>query len=283
MGYNSTGLVVHDADAHIMETPNWLRDHADPAVRESDRTAAVSGRQRAPPDRRSPAGRRLRPRRGVRSARRPPALRRADGGRGRRDHAAQELRRHRRVRRRRPAAGPRPARLRQPTRVQHVPQPAPARLGALGRRRDRRSAPPAPTTAGWPSSARSTIACCRRCTCRCATSNGRPHWRPRRIGHGRRRTLVASGCPPGHSPSHRGLDGVWAAACEAGIPIVFHVGGTGDLIDPQLLRQRAAGPAGLPRRRGELPLRRLHGHPRSARPDAGHDDLRRRVRTLPDA
>jgi len=34
MPYNSTGLVVHDADAHIMETPNWLRDHADPAVRE---------------------------------------------------------------------------------------------------------------------------------------------------------------------------------------------------------------------------------------------------------
>jgi hypothetical protein len=23
--------VVHDADAHIMEPPNWLRDHADPA------------------------------------------------------------------------------------------------------------------------------------------------------------------------------------------------------------------------------------------------------------
>src|SRR3954454_5327613 len=30
----STGRVVHDADAHIMETPNWLRDHADPAIRE---------------------------------------------------------------------------------------------------------------------------------------------------------------------------------------------------------------------------------------------------------
>ena len=24
---------VHDADAHIMEPPNWLRDHADPDVR----------------------------------------------------------------------------------------------------------------------------------------------------------------------------------------------------------------------------------------------------------
>ena len=34
MPYNSTGLVVHDADAHIMETPNWFRDHADASVRE---------------------------------------------------------------------------------------------------------------------------------------------------------------------------------------------------------------------------------------------------------
>src|SRR5207342_2225898 len=44
--------------------------------------------------------------------------------------------------------------------------------------------------------------------------------------------LVASGCPPGHSPSHIALDPVWARAQEAGIPIVFHVGGTGDLIEP---------------------------------------------------
>ena len=26
--------LVHDADAHIMETPSWLRAHADPAIRE---------------------------------------------------------------------------------------------------------------------------------------------------------------------------------------------------------------------------------------------------------
>ncbi len=44
--------------------------------------------------------------------------------------------------------------------------------------------------------------------------------------------LVASGCPSGHSPSHLGLDPVWRAASEAGIPVVFHVGGTGALIDP---------------------------------------------------
>lgn len=44
--------------------------------------------------------------------------------------------------------------------------------------------------------------------------------------------LVASGCPAGHSPSHHGLDPVWAQAQEAGVPVVFHVGGTGELIDP---------------------------------------------------
>src|SRR3546814_11275939 len=29
-----TGRVVHDADAHIMEEPTWLIDHADPDLRE---------------------------------------------------------------------------------------------------------------------------------------------------------------------------------------------------------------------------------------------------------
>jgi predicted TIM-barrel fold metal-dependent hydrolase len=48
--------------------------------------------------------------------------------------------------------------------------------------------------------------------------------------------LVASSCPPGHSPSHRALDRVWAIAQEADLPIVFHVGGTGDLIDPAYFR-----------------------------------------------
>jgi predicted TIM-barrel fold metal-dependent hydrolase len=51
------------------------------------------------------------------------------------------------------------------------------------------------------------------------------------ISMGAAALLVASGCPPGHSHSHVDLDPVWAAAQEAGIPVVFHVGGTGDLID----------------------------------------------------
>ena len=30
----ASGRTIHDADAHIMETPTWLRDHADPGVRD---------------------------------------------------------------------------------------------------------------------------------------------------------------------------------------------------------------------------------------------------------
>jgi predicted TIM-barrel fold metal-dependent hydrolase len=44
--------------------------------------------------------------------------------------------------------------------------------------------------------------------------------------------LIASACPKGHSPSHVGLDPVWAQAQEAGIPVVLHVGGGGQLLDP---------------------------------------------------
>ncbi|MGH0032038.1 MAG: amidohydrolase family protein [Myxococcota bacterium] len=52
------------------------------------------------------------------------------------------------------------------------------------------------------------------------------------IAMGAAALLVPSGCPKGHSPSHIALDPLWARAEEAGIPVVFHVGGTGDLIDP---------------------------------------------------
>jgi predicted TIM-barrel fold metal-dependent hydrolase len=55
--------------------------------------------------------------------------------------------------------------------------------------------------------------------------------------------LVASGCPDGHSPSHLALDPVWARAQEANIPIVFHVGGTDDLIDPNYFQNGLPIPA----------------------------------------
>ena len=42
---------------------------------------------------------------------------------------------------------------------------------------------------------------------------------------GAKALMVASKCPQHHSPSHAGLDAVWAQAQEAGIPVLFHVGG----------------------------------------------------------
>jgi predicted TIM-barrel fold metal-dependent hydrolase len=52
------------------------------------------------------------------------------------------------------------------------------------------------------------------------------------IKAGARALLVPSACPKGHSPSHIGLDSVWRQAEEAGIPIVMHVGGGGRLLNP---------------------------------------------------
>jgi uncharacterized protein len=37
--------------------------------------------------------------------------------------------------------------------------------------------------------------------------------------------LIPSRCPPGFSPSHIAFEPLWALAQEAGLPIVFHVGG----------------------------------------------------------
>jgi predicted TIM-barrel fold metal-dependent hydrolase len=37
--------------------------------------------------------------------------------------------------------------------------------------------------------------------------------------------MIPSACPKAHSPSHTGFDRVWARAEEAGLPMVFHVGG----------------------------------------------------------
>ena len=51
--------------------------------------------------------------------------------------------------------------------------------------------------------------------------------------------LIASACSKGHSPSHIALDPVWAQAQEAGIPIVLHVGGGGRLLDPAFFENGA--------------------------------------------
>jgi len=45
------------------------------------------------------------------------------------------------------------------------------------------------------------------------------------IALGAKALMIPSRCPTGHSPSHVGFDPVWAMAQEAGLPILFHVGG----------------------------------------------------------
>ncbi len=51
------------------------------------------------------------------------------------------------------------------------------------------------------------------------------------IDMGAKALMIPSRCPDSHSPSHLGLDPLWAMAEEAGIPIVFHVGGGGVLLE----------------------------------------------------
>jgi predicted TIM-barrel fold metal-dependent hydrolase len=45
------------------------------------------------------------------------------------------------------------------------------------------------------------------------------------VALGAKALLIPSRCPPGHSPSHIAFDPLWALAQEAGLPILFHVGG----------------------------------------------------------
>ena len=45
------------------------------------------------------------------------------------------------------------------------------------------------------------------------------------IALGAKGLIIPSRHPPGHSPSHLDLDPLWALAQEAGLPILFHVGG----------------------------------------------------------
>ena len=52
------------------------------------------------------------------------------------------------------------------------------------------------------------------------------------VAIGAKALLIPSRCPKGHSPSHIGFDPVWAQAQDAGLPILFHVGGGGPLLSP---------------------------------------------------
>ncbi len=138
--------VVHDADAHIMETPDWLRDYADPSVRDRIERPGYVNEMRQTGDPGGDEVDRDRVGPGVRPARRATSGWRVRRRRAARRHQRQELRRDRIVPPRRPTPCARHARREQPADVQHVPQQPAAARGSTRPTSTSPTAPPKLTT-----------------------------------------------------------------------------------------------------------------------------------------
>jgi len=229
-----TGRVVHDADAHIMETPTWLRDHADPGIR--DRIDAL----------RYPGGNELR--------------QTGDVAEQQRDLAAAFDRlaaKHRSPEYTAEEAAQIMGRKNFAATGSFLAEDRPRALDLLGfgsqlvfntfhnrRLRDWEHGGDVELAVGVARAHnRGMVEFCSvdprllpSCYVPLCDLDRAPALADEAIELGAAALLVASGCPPGHSPSHVALDGVWARAQDAGIPVVFHVGGTGDLLDPNYFR-----------------------------------------------
>ena len=229
MGYNSTGLVVHDADAHIMETPNWLRDYADPAVRDRIEPLDYGG------------GNELR------------QSDELDGQPADLDAAFERLaERHRSDTYTAVEAAEIMLRKNFAATGSFLAEDRPRALDLMGfasqlmfntfhngRLHHWEHGGDVELAIGVARAHNRGMAEFCSVDPRLLPALYVPLVDIERAGElateaiemGAAALLVASGCPPGHSPSHVGLDPVWAAAQDAGVPVVFHVGGTGDLID----------------------------------------------------
>lgn len=229
MGYNSTGLVVHDADAHIMETPTWLRDYADPSIRDRIEPLEYPGgnelRQTGDPD---------------------DQLHDLD-------EAFQRLHdKHRSDEYRAAEADELMTRKNFAATGSFIADDRPRVLDLLGfasqllfntfhnsRLHDWEHGDDLALALGAARAHnRGMVEFCSvdsrllpTCYVPLSDLDQAGPMANEAIEMGAAALLIASGCPAGHSPSHVGLDPVWAAASDAGIPIVFHVGGTGQLID----------------------------------------------------
>ncbi len=226
----SQGRVVHDADAHVMETPTWLRDHAEAAYR--DRLPVLS----------YPGGNELR--------------QTGDPAEQQRDLLAsfEKLRaRHASAEYRDREEAEIMARKNFAATGSFIAEDRPRALDLLGfssqlvfntfhngRLHDLEHA--GDTDLAYAAARAHNRAMLEFCSVdsRLLPSLYVPLVDPDRavaatrdaLDQGAAALLVASGCPSGFSPSHTDLFGVWAQAEEAGIPVVFHVGGTGTLVDP---------------------------------------------------
>lgn len=229
MAYNSTGLIVHDADAHVMETPNWLRDHADPQFRDRIAALTYSGgnelRQTGDPD--------------AQLADIDEAFNRLIARQQSSEYVAAE-------------AAEIMSRKNFAATGGFIAEDRSRALDLLGfasqlvfntfhnrRLRDwEHGGDIELAIAAAQAHNRAMVEFCAAdprllptLYVPLADLDRAGSLADEAIAVGAAALLIASGCPPAHSPSHLALDSVWEAASEAGVPVVFHVGGTGDLID----------------------------------------------------
>ena len=229
MPYNQLDRVVHDADAHIMEPPTWLRDHADPEIRDRLPTLDLSGgselRQTGPVD--------------EQLADLDATFQKLTARHGSDEYRAVEAAEIM-LRKNFAATG------------SFLPQDRSRALDLLGFESQllfntfhngrlfhwEHTGDMALAYGAARAHNRGMVEFCsvdRRLLPTCyvplADFEMAAAMAAESVAMGAAALLIAGGCPAGHSPSHRSLDRVWAIAQEADIPVVFHVGGTGDLID----------------------------------------------------